>query len=579
MPLLSIDRLSVSIHGTPILKEISLKIARGETFGLVGESGSGKSMTALATMGLLPQGAEASGALRFRKQDLLTMPEAALCRIRGRRIGMVFQEPATALNPLKTIGAQIAESLIWHLKTPQPEAMDHAAALLDRVGLPVSRFPLARYPHQLSGGQRQRVVIAMAIACKPKLLIADEPTTALDVTIQAQILALIKDIVRKDNMGLLLISHDLAVVADMADRVAIMKQGEIVETGPTASLFRTLAHPYSRSLFDASKHVPRRHAPPVLNQAGVAADPLVSVRGLTRAYPEPRRSLFKRPPDFVAIDKISFDILPGQSLGLVGESGSGKSTLARALLGLEKPDGGTISILGHDLAMARGAEMDAVRRAVQVVFQDPYGSFNPRHRIGRIVAEPLHLLRHEIDIAESWRRVEAALRNVGLSAGDAEKYPHEFSGGQRQRIAIARALVTEPRLIVADEPVSSIDVSIRAQILDLLADLRDRLGLAYLFISHDLSVVRAITDEVMVMNAGKIVEQGPTASVFDHPRHPYTRLLLAAAPDLEMALKRRAKREKKLGAAPFEAPASAVATKTRDAKAKPLDAVENKEED
>ncbi|MBA5776916.1 ABC transporter ATP-binding protein [Stappia sp. F7233] len=549
MPLLAVNGLNLSIHGTPILKDISFSIGRGETLGLVGESGSGKSLTALALMQLLPHGSETRGNIRFRKRDLAGLAERDLCRIRGRRIGMVFQEPMTALNPLKTVGDQIAESLTWHLKVSKAEALERAAELMGRVGLPVSRFPLSRYPHQLSGGQRQRVVIAMAIACKPKLLIADEPTTALDVTIQAQILALIKEIVKKDNMGLLLISHDLAVVAEMTDRVAIMKEGEIVETGPTGSLFRTLAHPYTRRLFDASRHVPKRAAPPVLNLAPDRPAPLVSIRNLVRSYPERRRSLFSRPASFVAVDRVNFDILPGQSLGLVGESGCGKSTLARTILGLEKPDDGSISVLGRDPHSARGEEREAVHRAVQVVFQDPYGSFNPRHRIGRTVAEPLHLLRREIDDTERRRRVSEALENVGLSAKDAEKYPHEFSGGQRQRIAIARALVTRPRLIVADEPVSALDVSIRAQVLDLLTELRDRLGLAYLFISHDLSVVRAITDEVMVMNAGRIVEHGPTPDVFDHPRHPYTRLLLSAAPNLDAAIRRRAKRERKSGLA------------------------------
>ncbi|NRG19326.1 ABC transporter ATP-binding protein [Rhizobiales bacterium] len=549
MPLIAVNRLNLSIHDKPILRDVSFKIARGETLGLVGESGSGKSITALAMMQLLPHGGKAEGEIRFRKKNILQMPESELCRMRGRRIGMVFQEPMTALNPVKTIGAQISESLTWHFGVSKREARERAADLMDRVGLPASRFPLERFPHQLSGGQRQRVVIAMAIACKPKLLIADEPTTALDVTIQAQILALIKEIVKKDDMGLLLISHDLAVVADMADRVAIMKDGEIVETGPTGSLFANLTHPYSQSLFEASNHVPQKRVRPVLSIARRRTEPLVKVEGLVRNYALPRRSLFRKQPPFTAVDRVSFKILPGQSLGLVGESGCGKSTLARAILGLEEPNGGSISVLGRDPFSARGKEREAVHRSVQVVFQDPYGSFNPRHRIERIVAEPLFLLRGEIDEGEKRRRVEEALLNVGLSAADKEKYPHEFSGGQRQRIAIARALVTKPKLIVADEPVSALDVSIRAQILDLFADLRDKLGLAYLFISHDLSVVRAITDEVMVMNAGKIVEHGPTALVFDHPRHPYTRLLVSAAPDLKTAIRRRAKWEKKAGVA------------------------------
>ncbi|WP_067222063.1 ABC transporter ATP-binding protein [Stappia indica] len=535
----AVEGLDVDIHGKRILKGVSLEISRGETFGLVGESGSGKSMTALAAMQLLPHGAEARGRILLDEADVLSVSEAAMCRLRGRRIGMVFQEPMTALNPVKTIGEQIAEGLVLHMRMTRATAMERVRVLLDRVGLARARVTPERFPHQLSGGQRQRVVIAMAIACQPDLLIADEPTTALDVTIQAQILALVREIVEAEKMGCLLISHDLAVVAEMADRVAIMKDGEIVESGPTAALFANLTHPYSKALMAASNHVPKRAKGPAHSPANHGMQPILSVRELVRAYPQPRASLFRKSPPVVAVNRVSFDIRPGQSIGLVGESGCGKSTLARALLGLEAPDGGAISVLGQDPHSARGATREAVHRAVQVVFQDPYGSFNPRHRIGRVVAEPLYLLRGEIDGREAKERVAAVLTEVGLSEADMAKYPHEFSGGQRQRIAIARALVTRPKLIIADEPVSALDVSIRAQILDLFADLRARHGLAYLFISHDLSVVRAITDDVMVMNGGQIVERGRTARVFDHPRHPYTRLLVAAAPRLEDALAAR----------------------------------------
>jgi peptide/nickel transport system ATP-binding protein len=538
--LLKAENLALAIHGTPILKGVSFEIARGETLGLVGESGSGKSMTALAAMQLLPQGATASGRLTLDGTDVLTLPEAALCRLRGRRVGMVFQEPMTALNPVKTIGEQIAEGLVWHLRLSKQEAGRRVARLLDRVGLAGAGVTSSRFPHQLSGGQRQRVVIAMAIACEPDLLIADEPTTALDVTIQAQILALIAEIAAERKMGCLLISHDLAVVAQMADRVAIMKDGALVESGPTAALFANLRHPYSLALMEASSHVPERPATPERDES---AAPLVSVRALVRRYARPRESLFARPGTFTAVDGVSFDIHPGESIGLVGESGCGKSTLARALLGLEPPDGGEILVEGADPHRVRGPAARALRRSIQVVFQDPYGSFDPRHRVGRIVGEPLHLLREDLSRAERAGRVRQALTEVGLTGDDAEKFPHEFSGGQRQRIAIARALVTRPRLIVADEPVSALDVSIRAQVLDLLADLRARHGLAYLFISHDLGVVRAITDEVLVMNGGKIVERGRTSDVLDHPRHPYTRMLVAAAPSLSSALAARARRE------------------------------------
>ncbi|WP_425087914.1 ABC transporter ATP-binding protein [Stappia sp.] len=535
--------LRVEIHGRQILKGVSFDIAAGETLGLVGESGSGKSMTALAAMGLLPHGATVAGQLPLNRQDLLKLREAEMCKLRGRRIGMVFQEPMTALNPVRTIGDQIAEGIFWHMRVSRAVAAERARTLLDRVGLTRARVTGERYPHQLSGGQRQRVVIAMAIACRPDLLIADEPTSALDVTIQAQILALIQEIVDENRMGCLLISHDLAVVAQMADRVAIMRDGEIVESGPTVSLFDNLTHPYSRALMAASNHVPIRARRPIRPGRAASDELLLSVRDLVRSYPQPRKRFFEKPRRLTAVKGVSFDIRAGQSVGLVGESGCGKSTLARTLLALEAPDSGTLSVLGRDPFSARGDAREAVHRAVQVVFQDPYGSFNPRHRIGRVVAEPLHLMRGEIGPSEKRDRVAQALSEVGLSAEDASKYPHEFSGGQRQRIAIARALVTRPRLIIADEPVSALDVSIRAQVLDLLATLRAKLGLAYLFISHDLSVVRAITDEVMVMNGGKIVERGRTARVFDHPRHPYTRMLVAAAPDLKTALAARRARD------------------------------------
>ncbi len=548
--LLTVDELTTSINGAPILRGVSLSIKRGETLGLVGESGSGKSQMALAVMQLMAEGGAASGSIRFRKQELLGADEKTMSALRGHQIGMVFQEPMTALNPVKTIGDQVMESMIWHLRLSRGEAMSRAKRLLERVGLSPDRHSPSRYPHQLSGGQRQRVVLAIAIACKPKLLIADEPTTALDVTIQAQILALIKEIVKKDDMSLLLISHDLAVVADMADRVAIMRDGEIVETGPTGHLFKTLTHPYSKALFNASVHTPKRLRSVISEQKTAQGQALLQVRDLVRDYALPRKSLFGPRPHFRAVDKVSFDIFPGQTLGLVGESGSGKSTLARTILGLEPAQSGGVQILGQNPYSLKNAHRAAVRRAVQVVFQDPYGSFNPRHPVHRVIDEPMYLLREELNARDRRKRVDEVLEAVGLTAADGEKYPHEFSGGQRQRIAIARALTTRPKLIVADEPVSALDVSVRAQVLDLLAELRERFGLAYLFISHDLSIVRAITDHVMVMSGGKIVEQGETTQVLDKPRHPYTRLLVAAAPSLDAAIKRRAKRERKAGLAP-----------------------------
>jgi peptide/nickel transport system ATP-binding protein len=514
--MIRIDRLSLAIHGQPILRELSLSIAPGEIFGLVGESGSGKSMTALALIGLLPQGAATTGVARLDGTDLLSLPEPELCRLRGNEIGMIFQEPMTALNPVQTIGAQVAETLIIHGKAKGAEALRIARDRLDRVGL--SHIALGRYPHELSGGQRQRVCIAAAIALHPRLLIADEPTTALDVTTQAQILDLLKDLVAEEGMSLLLITHDLAVVADMADRIAVMQQGEIVETGPTATVLAERRHPYTRALFAASSHAPAR-------TARTAPEPLLVVDSILRTYPGPRQG-FRRGSPVAAVNGVSFELHKGESLGLVGESGCGKSTLTRAILGLDPVQGGDIRLFGTSIVPHMPLEL---RAGIQVVFQDPYGSFNPRWRVDRIVTEPFHLLDTPPPRGQA---VAEALSAVRLSPDDMDKYPHEFSGGQRQRIAIARALITRPKILVLDEAVSALDVSVRARILDLLAELQGAFGLSYLFISHDLTVVRAITDRVLVMQAGEIVETGATATVFNAPQHPYTHQLLAAAPRL-----------------------------------------------
>ncbi len=533
-PLLAVDGLDLSIHGRPILKNVALDVAAGEVLGIVGESGSGKSMTASAIIRLLPNGADWSGKVSLAGERLDEKSEKAMCAIRGRDIGMVFQEPMTALNPVQTIGNQVAETIRIHTGRSAAEARAIARETLDRVGLPADRFPLDRYPHDLSGGQRQRVVIAMAIALKPKLLIADEPTTALDVTTQAQILELLRRLVAEDGMGLILITHDLAVVAGMADRIVIMRAGEIVEAGETVALFRAMRHPYTRALFEASAHDPDRRRREIR-----PSETVLEVTECVRDYRLPRRSLLSRPGTFRAVDRVSLSVRRGENVGLVGESGCGKSTLTRAILALEALQGGRVEIDGKLFHSSGSGTDPSLRRKLQVVFQDPFSSFDPRHRVERLVAEPFHLLADAPRGAERRRRVETALQAVGLGAGDADKYIHEFSGGQRQRIAIARALIIEPDLIVLDEAVSALDVSIRAQILDLLAGLSDRLAISYLFISHDLSVVRAVTDRVLVMKAGRIVEEGPTADVFRNPQHPYTRSLIAAAPDLESALKAR----------------------------------------
>ena len=524
MTLLAVENLSLTIHDASILSNVSLSIDPGEIHAVTGESGSGKSMTAFTVMQLLPNGASANGKVTLDGTDILNATENQMCAIRGNEVGMVFQEPMTALNPVKTIGDQVAETILIHKAMSPNAARNRAREVLNRVGLPGDRFPLSRYPHELSGGQRQRVVIAMAIALRPKLLIADEPTTALDVTTQAQILDLLKGLVAEEDMGMLMITHDLAVVADMAHHITVMRHGEVVETAPTQDLLSNMQHDYTKMLFAASTHqvdLPEKPEPA----------PLLQVQNVARDYRLPRTQLFATPGAFRAVKNVGFTIERGERLGLVGESGCGKSTLTRAILGLEEVQEGQILLDGEPVFAGHKPNLD-VRRKMQVVFQDPFGSFNPRHRVDRLVTEPFHLIP---DPPKGLKREEAiseALIAVGLAPSDSRKYIHEFSGGQRQRIAIARALIIRPELILFDEAVSALDVSVRAQILDLLADLCRQYDLTYLFISHDLSVVRSVTDRVLVMKSGEIVEQGPTENVFSDPQHPYTRDLIAAAPVL-----------------------------------------------
>ena len=522
MSLLDFQNLSLSIKDTQILQNVSLSVDPGQIVAVTGESGSGKSMTSLAVMQLLPDMADCTGTISLSGSDLLTQSEAQMCTLRGPSIGMVFQEPMTALNPVKTIGDQVMETILIHKAMSPAKARQHAQEMLERVGLPADRFPLSRYPHELSGGQRQRVVIAMAIALRPKLLIADEPTTALDVTTQAQILTLLKDLVQDYGMGLLIITHDLAVVADLADKIVVMRHGKVVESGPTQHLLQNMQHPYTQMLFAASSHQ-------VTLPAAPAPKPLLEIKDAVRDYRLPRTSLFGQPGYFRAVKGVSFTLNQGERLGLVGESGCGKSTLTRAILGLEPLQAGEITLDGRPVTTHQPADL---RRKMQVVFQDPFGSFNPRHRVDRLITEPFHLLDHPPKGNTRSDLIAETLTAVGLSPDDAHKYIHQFSGGQRQRIAIARALITRPELILFDEAVSALDVSVRAQILDLLADLCNAYSLTYLFISHDLNVVRTITDRVLVMKAGEIVEQGDTETVFSAPQHPYTQSLLAAAPKL-----------------------------------------------
>ena len=434
MTLLDVRNLQLAINSTPILHDIDLQVSAGQVLGVIGESGSGKSLTALSILRLLPGGSVVDGQILLDGHDLLRNTEAQMCDVRGDDIGMIFQEPMTALNPVQTIGRQVAETVQIHRHVNRREALRLASETLERVELPNSEFPLGRYPHELSGGQRQRVVIAMAIALQPRLLIADEPTTALDVTTQAQILTLLKKLTSEDNMGLVLISHDLAVVADTADTIVIMRQGNVLESGNTSDVFREMKHPYTRQLFEASTHVPYREE----NQKSDV--PLLKVQQVSRDYTVPGRGIFAAAGKFRAVDGVSFELYRGENLGLVGESGCGKSTLTRAILGLEQCQEGSISIDGEPV-VAGEVMPRSLRRKMQVVFQDPYGSFNPRHKVRRLVAEPFHLLDSPPTGQQKIDQVSEALISVGLEPDDADKYIHEFSGGQRQRIAIARALI------------------------------------------------------------------------------------------------------------------------------------------
>jgi peptide/nickel transport system ATP-binding protein len=527
--LLKVESLGVSIDGACVLENVSLDVARGEILGLVGASGSGKSMTALAIMRLLPRGARATGSVRFEDRLLGAMSEEELRGVRGVGIGMVFQEPMTALNPLMRIGDQVAETVTLHRAVGAADARSLARAALDRAGL--RGVELDRLPYELSGGQRQRVAIAVAWVLSPALVIADEPTTALDVGTQAEVLRLLRESSRVGGAAMILVSHDLAVISQVTDRIAVMRRGEIVEQLPTAELLTREHHPYTQALLSAARLEPKR-----ARRRPDDAVRVLEARDIVRAYPRRRRSLVRRPAPVRAVDGVSIEVHAGETVGLVGESGSGKSSLLRVLLALERPQSGEVRLLGEEFGAARGATLKRLRRSIQVVLQDPAGSFDPRWRVERLIAEPYYALEERPATAALRANVAAALEAVGLSAADGARYPQEFSGGERQRIAIARALLLKPAIIAFDEAVSALDVLVRAQILALLAELADRLRLAYLFVSHDLHVVRAIADRVYVMQQGRIVEEGLTESVFRSPRHAYTRALLAATPQIGVPL-------------------------------------------
>ncbi len=516
-------RVSFDAEAGPVaaVDGVSFTVARGEIVALVGESGSGKSVTALSVMGLTRRlGARVSGAAALDGQDLLNASELQLRRLRGARMAMVFQDPISSLNPVQRVGRQIAEQICAHEgAVSRRAALERAAELMRSVGIARADERVRAYPHELSGGMRQRVMIAMALSCSPELLIADEPTTALDVTTQAQILALLRELREQSGAGILLVTHDLAVVADLADRILVMRAGRVLDEGTAREILHGARHPYTQSLLAAYRGRPAR-AP------RTPGEPLLEARELTVRY----RLGGGRRAELHALDGVSLTLREGETLGVVGESGAGKTTLIRCLMRLLEPTSGTIHFRGEDITRARRRQMAPVRRALQMVFQDAQASLNPRRRVDWILATGLSL--RGVPRAQQRERATELLQRVGLGAQHLDRYPHELSGGERQRVGIARALSCDPQAIVLDEPVSSLDASIRAQVLDLLVRLQEESGVSYLLVAHDLAVVRGVADRVVVMEAGRIVELAPTAELFEAPRHPRTRALLAACLEL-----------------------------------------------
>ncbi|WP_200331315.1 ABC transporter ATP-binding protein [Leucobacter sp. L43] len=575
--LVRVDDLNVRTPYRTLVSDFSLHMAHGERIGLIGESGSGKSMTTTALLGLLPNGVTADGSVEIDgySGNLLQAPESDLMKLRGNNMAMVFQEPLTALNPLMRAGAQVAEIILQHKLAPnKAEANRRAVEMLDAVHLPDPAQAARAYPHQLSGGQRQRVMLAMALANDPSLLLCDEPTTALDVTVQRQVLDLILELVRERGTGLLFITHDLAVVANMCTRVLVMNNGAVVEEGTTEDVFTRPTHPYTRGLLAASDldavdargrlftvATAQEYVPPTADEqivarpeasaavagaaaAGTAAagtapahaEPVMRVTDLVRTYTRGRTSILKPAPEVHALKGISFEVPEGGRLGVVGESGSGKSTLLRILAGLDQPTSGSAVVAGNEVKGAKEPQLRALRQNLQIVFQDPMGSLDPRMTVEQIISEPLLVPGRGETAADRKRMVAEMLEAVGLPASSAERFPHQFSGGQRQRISIARALICRPQVVVADEPVSALDVSVRAQVLNLLADLVDEYGLTLVFVSHDLNVVRYLCDSVIVMQSGEIVEAGDTETVYRTPQHPYTKRLIDSSLTLRQEL-------------------------------------------